>query len=262
MESLDKISILSKIDNKSNGIELEVFQQLNSTNTYLLEKPLNNKVNICLAEHQSSGRGRHGKIWHSPKGANIYISFAHRLNSDMSELSGLSLMLGIILAKSVQLYCKDKIQLKWPNDLLVNGKKLAGILVEIKSEANKKLKIISGIGLNVQMSDNDTDVVGRPSICLNECHPYHEISRNELVATIISNILPRVAQFDETGFSPFHEQWNKLDAMFNQQIELTSGDKKVSGIHNGINKSGELILDQKGKLSTWSAGEVSLRSKV
>lgn len=259
MDLLDKDKILQLIDDTREDFELEIHQQLDSTNSYLLTQQLTDKVKICLAESQTAGRGRHGKGWHSPKDANIYLSFAHRLKIDISSLSGFSLVIGITLVETLQKYCKDLIKLKWPNDLLVNGKKLSGILVEIKNESKGSYKLITGIGINIDMPENTADFIDQPSISLSQCRPLTELSRNALAADIINNIQDKVNLFEQRGFVPFHHKWNKLDIWYGQQVVIEIGNNKMLGIHRGIDFSGALILDQEGKLSSWNSGEVSLR---
>ena len=131
MSLLDKEEVLRFIDSHLSDFDLEIFPYIDSTNSYLFNQPLADKIKICIADEQTAGRGRRGKNWHSPAGSNLYLSFAHRLHIEASALSGLSLAVGITLAETLQEYCQDKIQVKWPNDLLVNGKKLSGILVKV-----------------------------------------------------------------------------------------------------------------------------------
>ena len=260
MDLLNTDTILQSLNHTvQNEFELELHQQLDSTNSYLLNQKLADKVQICLAESQTDGRGRHGKSWYSPMGANIYISFAHRLKLDMSALSGLSLAVGITLTETLQPYCEDLIQVKWPNDLLVNGNKLSGILVEIKNEGDGLYKIIIGLGINIAMPETAENVITQTSISLNQCNPVKELSRNEIVADLIINILESVKSFENLGFEKFHHKWNKLDAWYEQPVVLKIGSKKIIGIHRGIDLSGALLLEQQGKLTSWSSGEVSLR---
>jgi len=257
MEPLNRDSIIKLIgDEAVSDFELELHQQLDSTNSYLLNEQLDSSVKICLAETQINGRGRHGKHWHSPSNANIYVSFAHRLKLDVSELSGFSLMIGIALAGTLQKYCKAKIQVKWPNDLLVSEKKLSGILVEIKNETGGGYKIITGIGVNINMPDSS---IGQPCIGMSQCTPLEELSRDEIAASLVVNILKAVQRFEHNGFCYFYEKWNKLDAWYNQPVMLEMGNKKISGIHRGIDLTGALLLEREGEISSWSSGEISLR---
>ena len=270
MEQLDKDTIVQWIESGSHGqtheqdFDLEVHQQLDSTNSYLLAAPLGKQVRVCLTENQTAGRGRHGKSWFSPEGSNLYLSLAHRLSGEVSELSGFSLVIGITLVETLQKFCQEKIQLKWPNDLLVNGRKLSGILVEIKSEikneSNDSYRVVSGVGVNLVLPADVDEHIDQPSISLEQCRPVAPLSRNKIAAEIVSNILHNVKHFESRGFGHFHHQWNALDAWYQRPVVLKMGNKTIKGIHQGIDLTGALILEQDGKQTLFSSGEVSLRS--
>jgi len=260
MSDLNKKEILKHIsEHWSDQIDLETFDIIDSTNSYLLEKESNDKIDICIADGQSAGRGRHGKSWVSPQGENIYLSFSHPLKMDFATLSGFSLMIGIILAKTLQLYCQSKILLKWPNDLLVEGKKLSGILVEIKNLEHGNYRVITGLGVNLRMPEKELATITQPSIDLNHCQPHSTLSRNQIIASIVSNVLEAVKDFNKNGFETYQLEWNKLDAWINKPVELLIADRATVGIHRGIDTSGALQLEIEGKISSWSAGEISLR---
>jgi len=260
MSLLEKENILQLIDKHLNNFELEVFQTIDSTNRYLFNLPLADKIKICIADEQTAGRGRRGKNWHSPAGCNLYMSFAHRLHIEASALSGLSLAVGITLAETLQEFCQDQIQVKWPNDLLVNGKKLSGILVEIKNESDGSYKIITGIGVNVSMPKGAINVIEQPFISLEQCHLLSDISRSKLVASIISKVLATVTEFENNGFDSFYQKWNQRDAWYGEPVVIEIGKKKILGKHAGIDSTGALLLEQEGKINSFSSGEVSLRS--
>ena len=260
MELLDREIILRSVDNRhQDTIELILHSELDSTNTYLLNQPTTDKIEVCLAETQTNGRGRHGNQWHSPSGANIYLSFAHKLQMQQSVLSGLSLVIGLTLTEVLQKYCRKLIQVKWPNDLLVETKKLCGILIEIKSLENGYCKVVTGIGINVEMPLSDTDGIDQPYTCLQHCEPIKPYVRNELTADIVNHILRTVELFEESGFQHFHHRWNEHDAWFEKSVVLQVGNKIVKGIHRGVDEFGSIVLDVDGKLSSWSSGQVSLR---
>jgi len=260
MEPLNKQIILDFLDEKCrDNIELELHQQLESTNSYLLEKPSSEKVRVCLAENQTHGRGRYGKTWISEEGSSIYMSLSHRISRDISKLSGLSLVIGIALAETLQTCCRESIGLKWPNDLLVNNKKLSGILIEIKDEADGGSKVVTGIGINVAMSDSLLDSIPQPATSLQQCNVVRKLSRNAIVADLLENLLNSIEKFQASGFKLFHKRWNELDIWLNQEVEIKIGTKKTPGIHRGVDLTGSLLLEQQGKLNSWNSGEVSLR---
>ncbi|MCP3673598.1 MAG: biotin--[acetyl-CoA-carboxylase] ligase [Gammaproteobacteria bacterium] len=259
MSLLEQEDVLKLIDKHLSDIELEIFPNIDSTNSYLFHQPLDEKIKICIADEQTAGRGRRGKNWYSPAGSNLYMSFAHRLHIEASALSGLSLAVGITLAETLQEYCQDKIQVKWPNDLLVNGKKLSGILVEIKNETDDSYKIITGIGVNVSMPEKAIDMIDQPFISLEQCHPLREISRSRFVAHIIRNVLDAMTEFKNNGFDSFFQKWNQMDAWYGQPVVIKIGKNKILGMHTGIDSTGALLLEQDGEIKRYSSGEVSLR---
>ena len=260
MELTNKKSILDLINDDLHGqIELEIHQELDSTNRYLLEKTPSDKTQVCIANSQLKGRGRHGNNWHSPAGNNIYLSISQCIKTDISELSGLSLVIGITLAEILQNHCLDKIGVKWPNDLLVNNKKLSGILIELKRLDEGYCQIVTGIGINLEMSDEQAALISQPCISLDNCQPTKELNKGEIIAEILNHLLPSMRSFVKNGFEAFHQKWNTLDIWFNKPVCLMLGDKTITGIHKGVDCAGSLLLEQDGKITTWHSGEISLR---
>ncbi len=260
MEPLSKEIILAAMHKSyQEKIELELHQQLDSTNSHLLKQTPSEKICVCLAETQTMGRGRYGRSWLSPKGCSIYLSLAHLMNKEISKLSGFSLMVGIILAETLQTYCADQITVKWPNDLLVNEKKLSGILIEISTQNNGCCRVVTGIGVNVAMSVAQLDTIPQPAISLKQCNPVKRLSRNNIIADLLVNLLQAIDRFTKSGFAIFRTRWNERDLWLNQLVELQIGNKSISGIHRGVDKFGALLLEHQGKLSSWNSGEVSLR---
>ncbi len=257
-------SILEKNQSKKflQSIEIEVYPEIRSTNLHLLQQGYQGKIRVCIADSQTEGRGRHGRQWHSPESKNIYCSFSHHLKIELSELSGLSIVVGISLAETLQEYCKSLIEVKWPNDLLVDSKKLSGILIELKNISGKNeqefCKVVTGIGVNVESMDADSKI-DQPYISLAECHPNQELSRNEICSNMIINILNDIDIFLNAGLSHFQQRWNKHDAWFGKMVELEIGNRIVTGLHRGIDEYGALILDIDGEETVWNSGEVRLR---
>ncbi|MFT5451558.1 MAG: BirA family biotin operon repressor/biotin-[acetyl-CoA-carboxylase] ligase [Enterobacterales bacterium] len=260
MEALNYDEIIKGLaQNDQQSIELEIYQTLSSTNTYLLEKTLLSDTNICFAESQTAGRGRRGKEWVSPDKSNLYFSIARLFTMNSSALSGLSLVIGITVAETLQQYCEQKIGVKWPNDLLVDNKKLSGILIEIKNQNDGICKVVIGIGINIDMTSDEAESIDRPYINFKQCDLHKPLLQNELASNLLNNLLSTLEIFNNLGFKAFIEQWNALDVWLNKPVILTVGDKEIEGIHNGIDITGGLILNVDGERSIWTSGEVSLR---
>lgn len=254
---LDKHKIESLI--KEPRVTLECFETISSTTHCLrTEKPLNN-LHVCLAEHQSKGRGRMGRSWASPFGRNIYCSFSYIFNKDISEMSGLSLVIGILTANVLEaLHPKVKPFLKWPNDLYVNNQKIGGILIDIIAEINGNCKAVISVGLNINMQDADLEDVDQPWTSL-EHILNKKLDRNLIVASLIKSILKGIEIFLEKGIEPFLIQWKRYDLLENRQVSLSHGAKITSGIGRGITPLGFLLLElPSGEIQKFSYGDTTL----
>ncbi len=240
-------------------IIVEIFENIPSTNDYLKDKaPLKN-IHFCLAEHQSKGRGRLGRTWASPFGRNIYCSFRFVFNKDIGEMGGLSLVVGILIAKALEdLNPTLKPRLKWPNDIYVNNQKMGGILIDLMAEANGNCTAIIGIGLNVNMKDEDSKDINQPWTSLE--HALNEkLDRNSVVAQLMRSILSGIEVFHEKGIEPFLSKWQRYDLLQNQEASLTMGKQVISGIARGINSHGYLLLElPSGNIESFSYGDTTL----
>jgi len=138
---------------KSEDFIIDTVESIDSTNNYLNNHNKSAIPHICIAEHQTRGRGRFSREWYSPFGKNIYFSMQYSIKQDISQLGGLSLAVGTIVCKAIEKACKlpNRLMLKWPNDITYNGKKLAGVLIEVRAEVNGNCSVIIGIGINVNM---------------------------------------------------------------------------------------------------------------
>lgn len=241
-------------DNAKAKLNLEVLQEINSTNQYLLNHAKKISGTVVLAEHQTAGRGRRQRTWQSPYGANIYCSFLWRFDLDPSELKGLSLATGVAVANALERYGIPQVQLKWPNDVLWQGKKIAGILLEITGETHSSTTVVLGIGLNVKMSNLAENWIDLASII-------GKIpNRNLMAIYLIEEVLEMLTLFQQTGFDAFHKHWSVLDAYYQREVILTTPTQNFTGIAQGIDATGELILlDHNQQQLKFAHGEVSLR---
>lgn len=212
---------------------------------------------VCLAEFQSSGRGRRGRPWVSPLGHNLSMSFAWQFQSGAAALEGLSLAVGVEVAEALASMGIDAVSLKWPNDILVKNKKLGGILLEMTGDPAGVCQLVIGIGINVHMKDADSKIDQQwTSMILESAKP---VSRNKLAADMVARVLPMLATYSEKGFSRYADRWRALDAFANQPVNVIAGSEISQGIARGVNDSGALILEYEGEQRTFYGGEVSLR---
>jgi len=241
------------------GVSVESHQVLGSTNQHLLDKAaLLHKGHSCFAEYQTAGRGRRGKKWVSPYGSHLYTSTYWSLEAGIQAASGLSLVIGIAVARTLTELGVANTQLKWPNDVYVDGKKIAGVLVEIIATAGGECHLVIGLGLNVNMplqagleiDQAWTDIsqqLGQP------------IDRNDLATRYLSHLLQVLTDFEQFGFGYFVEEWNHCDAFKDSAVVLSLGNKQKQGIAKGIDQTGALLLEINGVISPQVGGEVSLR---
>jgi BirA family biotin operon repressor/biotin-[acetyl-CoA-carboxylase] ligase len=249
-------------DNVSSRLDcLEVLLNTESTNSYLLEKASDHmgKRYAVLAEKQESGRGRRGRTWVSPFGKNIYLSMLWSFGGGIGSLEGLSLVIAIAVERALTELGVDDAKLKWPNDVYLNNKKLAGILLEVSGEYSGYCQVVIGIGLNVNLSEFDAENIDQPWAQLSE--HLKSTDRNAIASVLIENLIKAIEEFDKQGFAVFKNYWTERDAFLNREVDLILPNLTRSGIARGVNSKGELLLETEKGLESINAGELSLRLK-
>ena len=232
---------------------------INSTNQYLLERIEQlSSGDACVAEYQTAGRGRRGRYWASPFGCNLYLSLYWHLDQGPAAAMGLSLVAGIVIAETLNKLSGSNIKVKWPNDLYLNEKKLAGILIEMIGKTGDAAQIVIGAGINMAMRRVEESVVNQGWITLQEAGI--NLDRNTLAAMLIRELRAALELFEQEGLAPYLSRWEKLDNFINRPVKLIIGDKEIFGISRGIDKQGALLLEQDGIIKPWMGGEISLRS--
>lgn len=237
---------------------IAVIPVIDSTNQYLLDRMDQLESGFaCVAEYQQAGRGRRGRKWFSPFGANLYLSMYWRLEQGPAAAMGLSLVIGIVMAEVIQSLGAENVRVKWPNDLYLNDRKLAGILVELTGKTGDAAQIVMGAGINLGMRGEGTSEINQGWINLQEAGV--TINRNQLAASIINSLRAALPLFERDGLAPFIQRWEKLDNFINRPVKLLIGEREVYGIARGIDKQGGLLLEQEGVIKSWVGGEISLR---
>lgn len=254
MQLLNKAAILAQLSQP----RLEVIPVIDSTNQYLLDR-MNalQSGDACIAEYQQAGRGRRGRQWFSPFGANLYMSMYWRLEQGPAAAMGLSLVIGIVMAETLQQLGAQDVRVKWPNDLYLNDRKLAGILVELTGKTGDAAQIVMGAGINLAMRGADTAQINQGWINLQEAGI--AINRNDLAAKLINSLRDALPLFERDGLAPFTDRWKALDNFIDRPVKLLIGDREIHGVARGIDKQGGLVLEQDGELKSWVGGEISLR---
>lgn len=242
-------------------LKLTLFPQIDSTNSYLMRRE-NSTMHVCLAEFQSAGRGRRGRVWVSPFAQNIYCSIGWGFEGGVAALEGLSLVVGLVIVRTLQRYGVSGLELKWPNDVLYQDKKLAGVLIEMTGDPAGYCQVVIGMGINVAMGDDQAHAIGQPwielrSILERQGLPY--ISRNLLVAKLIDELMLILNDYEKTGFVGYCAEWQSLNAHAGQVVELRNGNLVCSGLCLGVSGVGALILETEQGREVFHGGEISLR---
>jgi len=257
----EPIQLLSQdfISSQINQGQVAVLPVIDSTNQYLLDRiGTLQSGDACVAEYQQAGRGRRGRKWFSPFGANLYLSMYWRLEQGPAAAFGLSLVIGIVMAEVLRDLGASQVRVKWPNDLYLQDRKLAGILVELTGKTGDAAQIVIGAGINLAMRKVESDVINQGWINLQEAGI--AIDRNTLAARLINELRAALELFEQEGLTPYLSRWEKLDNFINRPVKLIIGDKEIVGISRGIDTQGALLLEQNGATKAWMGGEISLRS--
>ncbi len=242
---------------------LEVLQEIDSTNDYLRHWPLPSKkhCSVVLAEMQTAGKGRRGRCWQSPYGANIYMSLLWPLQKSLSETGALSAMLAISVVRALAALGISRLGLKWPNDIYCQGKKLAGLLLECSGEINGTSRLIIGCGINVWMSRQKRVQIDQQWTDIHSQMPMAAITRNEIIAALISQMITVLDQFEGMRNDSHVREWARWDIMHDKPVTLHGPNRSIEGVARGIDSQGCLLLDTHEGLQHISAGDVSLRGQ-
>lgn len=255
MQLLKYDCILNLLEEK----RITILPIVDSTNQYLLDRIYNlQSGDACIAEYQRAGRGRRGRQWVSPFGVNIYLSIFWKLCKGPSTAIGVSLVISVIMAEVFQRLGGKNILVKWPNDLYLNNRKLAGILVELTRKTGEIAYLVIGAGINLSMRYTHAHSMNQGWVNLQEAGI--RIDRNELASILLNKFRQSLREFENHGFTPFIERWRSLDGFINQPVKLLVGEKIILGVYRGINHQGALLLEQQGVIKPFNGGEVSLRN--
>ncbi len=258
LELLDRARILAALpkETRQRLIHIEIHSVLDSTNSYALQ--YQGAVPFaCLAEYQTAGHGRQGRQWISPMGGGLCLSLKQRIQD--KPLSGLNIALAVTVVRVLRLLGATDVGIKWPNDILWQGRKLAGLLLE----SGKNGDIVFGIGINVKMVECNNNI-NQPWVDLYSILGQTSLSRNMLAAKIIEHCLQTLTDYPQLGLSAFQQDWHRFDLSYGQLVTLeiphTENKKYETGTALGIDEEGALLLQVGNQKQRYVDGEVvSLR---
>lgn len=239
---------------------LEVLRSVDSTNTRLMDLINPPRCAVCLAEHQSGGRGRMGRHWTSPFGANLYASVSWTFEALPPGIQALALAAGAAVVEALDPDGARGLALKWPNDLVVGDAKLGGILVELRGEPPGRTRAVVGIGLNLRMPAAAARAIDQPWIDLAGL-PGPALDRNRLAATVIGATIGMLMRFEREGFAPFVARWARLDALRDRPVTVVAAGGAIEGLARGIDRDGALRVETPRGVERLLAGEVSVRAR-
>ena len=260
VELLDPEYLQDYLANRAVPVDLHYTFVTDSTNADALaaaghaEKPA-----VFIAECQQAGRGRRGRQWQSPFAANHYLSIRYPLQGGFAALGGLSLAVGVAVADALtSLMPGLPVGLKWPNDLLVKGAKLGGVLIELAGEMEGRVDVVVGVGINGRMTAAQAEGIDqRWTDLVTEMGAVP--SRNQIAAEVLSRLLEMLATFSTQGFSPLMSRYECYDQVAGKQVQVQSADQVLFGVAIGVSPDGALRLETADGLKELYGGEVSLR---
>ncbi|WOC26130.1 bifunctional biotin--[acetyl-CoA-carboxylase] ligase/biotin operon repressor BirA [Pseudoalteromonas sp. N1230-9] len=240
---------------------VEVQPIIDSTNSELMRRlqsdiPLTSGT-VLVAEMQQAGRGRRGRVWQSPFGANLYFSYFWRLDDGLQAAMGVSIAVGLAVYDTLKALYQLNVELKWPNDIYLNREKLAGVLVELDGQPQGPCQLVIGIGINLHMPESASQHIDQAWTDLSQ--HVQELDKSKLVAYLCFYLEKRLAQYQQTGLNDMYLSWNQLNAFANEYVELNTGHRSWRGICEGIDSQGGVRIRQDGEVKSYYGGEISLR---
>jgi BirA family biotin operon repressor/biotin-[acetyl-CoA-carboxylase] ligase len=238
---------------------LEIHSEITSTNRYLMERTATlRNGRACFAERQSAGRGRRGREWVSPFARNIYLSVYWQFALSPADLSALGLAMGVAVMRALRQLGVADAGLKWPNDVLCHGHKLAGILIEMSGESAGPYHVVVGVGLNVDMLQREQPTIDQPWIDLATILR-QPVSRNRVAGKLLFEVLAALDIYQRQGFAAFRGEWQQFDAFANAPVMVITAMEQIAGHARGVDDSGALLLETDSGMQRFHSGEVSLR---
>jgi BirA family transcriptional regulator, biotin operon repressor / biotin---[acetyl-CoA-carboxylase] ligase len=242
---------------------LELLFEVDSTNTRLLAAaaPPMGSADVCMSELQHAGRGRLGRRWIAPFGAGIAMSVGWSFSDMARTLPALSLGVGVAVARALARAGAVGASLKWPNDIWFKDRKMGGVLIELRAEAQGPAHVVIGIGINVFLPPGARQKIEASGVAVAAVEDACEVvpSRNRVAGAILDELLSMLLQYERQGFAAFRDAWTGLDALNGRPAQIIVGDSVVTGVARGVDADGALLLDNGDRVQRFVSGEASLR---
>jgi BirA family biotin operon repressor/biotin-[acetyl-CoA-carboxylase] ligase len=253
------------VDVRERVRNLEVVWSVGSTNTTLLSRayPPNGSTEVMLAEYQTAGRGRRGRAWLAPPGGAICLSLSWTFRDVPEDVGALGLVIGVCKLRALRKLGVTDARLKWPNDVLINDRKLGGILIELRAESGGPACVVIGIGLNVALGAALLATIAETGIAATDLVSagLSEPVRNAVAAALIDSSIRGLLHFEREGLRPFMEDWRDADALQGRMVDVKGAAGQVTqGLARGVDLHGALLVEtpQDG-LKKFVSGDVTVR---
>lgn len=263
MELLDEAAIRTELQHlvselQMSTLDLEIHRVTQSTNDVVMQRLVESQSTaiLCAAEMQTAGKGRRGRRWISPFGRNVYLTYGRFIGRQLSELGGLSLVVGMVVVDVLRDMGLERVGLKWPNDILLGGGKLGGILLELRASDTGGIGLVAGVGLNLALNVKESLSIDQPWSAISS---QLEMPRNILLGALGGRIVNAIQTFEDVGFDSFAEKWSEYNLYTGQQVNVIRGSETISGIDSGVDHQGNLLLRTGAGLEVHNSGEVSVR---
>jgi len=264
IEWLDPAQIASHLGASASQLQVQIKDVVDSTNALLLQSAAQRgaQAQCVAAEFQTLGRGRRGRTWHAGLGGALTFSLLWRFNMGAAQLSGLSLAVGVALARAMIELGIANVQLKWPNDLLHGYHKLGGVLIELQGDALGPSTTVIGVGLNMRLDELTRNRIDQAVVDLASLRT-EEISRNQVLAIALRHMLEVLNTFESKGFEALRAEWQSLHAYQDKPVALRMPDgSQIMGQVRGVTTEGALILETASGERRFGSGEISLRAST
>ena len=262
-EWLDRGKINAALGDAAAQYHLRILDATDSTNSVLMQAAQTGAPDgsVVCAEYQFAGRGRRGRQWQSVLGGSLTFSVLWRFEEGIAALVGLSLAVGLAMARALNQHSQFRVKLKWPNDVLVDFRKLAGILVEIQGDIQGPSFAVVGVGLNVRLPPAQRESIEQAVVDLEEMQVH--IGRNALLATCLLELKTVIEVMRREGFSALRAEWESHHAYAGHPVSLTLPDSNiVEGIASGVDDTGAFLLQtQTGACVAYNGGDIRLRPR-
>jgi BirA family biotin operon repressor/biotin-[acetyl-CoA-carboxylase] ligase len=264
IEFLDGEAIAARLRGAGSRVRLEIVDEIDSTSTRLLELGAAGAASgTCLAaEWQSAGRGRRGRAWVSSLGGSLTFSMLWRFERGAGHLAGLSLAVGVAVARALSESGVERVQVKWPNDVVADFRKLAGILVETSGEMQGPSVAVVGVGVNYRLGERVMDRIDQPVTDVADCSVVIA-PRGALLASLLIHLAATLDEFDRHGFAAFRDAWRAMHAYQGRRVRvLPPRDAAFEAEVVDVAADGALVVAcDDGRTLQLASAEISLRGK-